>query len=192
MNKKTCALLILTVSIALAAPFANAQPDFVTWTDKTRYGPGERGTLYLAFYNDGASAIEVKNITLIYANWAAYINQVWVGNETKEYTGVLIASKTKYVFNDLTFTTPSDGRAVDTTVSITVGTDQGIFSLDRYPYYESPSIRFFEPVRYLDQIVTLFTVLVVLVVVCTIIIAAAVFLSARRPQVMWSKEEKPQ
>lgn len=187
MNKKIRALLILTVSIALAAPFANAQPEFVTWTDKPRYGPGERGTLYLAFYNDGTAAIEVKNITLIYQNWAAYINQVWVGNETKKYTNVMIAGKTKYVFNDLTFTTPSDGRAVDTLVSISVGTDHGIFH-----NVPSPSIRFFESTRYMDQIVTLFTVLVVLVVVCTIIIAAAVFLSARRPQVMWSKEEKPQ
>jgi hypothetical protein len=99
----------------------------------------------------------------------------------------MVAGKTNYVFNDLTFTTPSDGRAVNTLVDITVNTDRGSFRV-----FPSPTIRLFESIRYMDQIVTLFTVLVVLVVVCTIIIAAAVFLSARRPQVMWSKEEKPQ
>lgn len=187
MNKKICALVILTVSMVLAAPFVNAQttpPTVSTWTDKPKYGPGEGGRLNLVFYNDRSEAIEVRNITLVYANWHAYINQAWVGNETKKYS-TTIASKGKTVFSDLTFTTPSDGRAVDTAVYIEIGTDHGYVSDTAY-------IRFFESSRYMDQIVTLLTVLVVLVIVCTIIIAAAVFLSARRPQVMWSKEEKPQ
>jgi hypothetical protein len=187
LNKKICALLILTVSIVFAAPFVNAQtvfPRVSTWTDKPRYGPGERGTLYIVFYNDRAEAIEVRNITLVYTNWHAYINQAWVGNETKKYS-VTIASKAKNVFSDVTFTTPSDGRAVYTPVSIEIGTDHGYEPAEAYIY-------FFESSRYMDQIVMLFTVLVVLVIVCTVIIAAAVFLSARRPQVMWSKEDKPQ
>jgi len=44
----------------------------------------------------------------------------------------------------------------------------------------------------MDKLVTLFTVLVVLVIVCTIIIAATIFLSARKPQVTWKPEEKPE
>jgi hypothetical protein len=44
--------------------------------------------------------------------------------------------------------------------------------------------------RYMDQIITLFTIQVVLLIVCTIIVAATIFLSARRPQIMWKSEEK--
>jgi hypothetical protein len=42
----------------------------------------------------------------------------------------------------------------------------------------------------MDQIITLFTIQVVLLIVCTIIIAATIFLSTRRPQIMWKTEEK--
>jgi len=38
--------------------------------------------------------------------------------------------------------------------------------------------------------VTLFTIQAVLLIVCTVIIAATIFLSARRPQVTWKAEEK--
>jgi hypothetical protein len=44
----------------------------------------------------------------------------------------------------------------------------------------------------MDKLVTLFTVQVVLLIVCTIIIAATIFLSARKPQVTWKAEEKAQ
>ena len=42
---------------------------------------------------------------------------------------------------------------------------------------------------YMDQIVTIFTIQVVLLIICTIIIAATIFLSARRPQITWRREE---
>jgi len=42
----------------------------------------------------------------------------------------------------------------------------------------------------MEQIITLFTIQVVLLIVCTIIIAATIFLSARRPRITWKAEEK--
>jgi hypothetical protein len=68
-------------------------------------------------------------------------------------------------------------------VTVVIWTDHGYQS-------ESAYINVPETPRYYEQIVTLLTVLVVLMIVCSTIIAAAVFLSARRPQVMWNKEEK--
>lgn len=184
MNKKMFALVIIFVSLFLIAPIANAAPDTLTlWTDRSKYGPGEKGTLYVAYYNDLSAAVEIKNITLTYHNWNAYINNAWVGNETRKYTGVTLASKDKRVFNDITFTVPSDGRAVSTSVTVGIWTDHGYQS-------ESAYINVPETPRYSEQVVTLLTVIVVLMIVCSIIIAAAVFLSARRPQVMWNKEEK--
>jgi hypothetical protein len=178
------ALVIIFVSLFLISPIANADPDTLTlWTDRSKYGPGEKGTLYIAYYNDLSVAVEIKNITLTYYNWNAYINNAWVGNETRKYTGAPLAGKDKRVFSNITFTVPSDGRAVSTSVTVGIWTDHGYQS-------ESAYINVPETPRYSEQIVTLLTVIVVLMIVCSIIIAAAVFLSARRPQVMWNKEEK--
>jgi len=178
------ALLAIFVSVFLVSPMAIAQPDTLTlWTDRTKYGPSEKGTLYIAYFNDLTAAVEIKNITLTYVNWNAYINNAWVGNETRKYTGVSLVGNEKRVFSDITFTVPSDGRAVSTQVNVEIWTDHG-------RRLESVYINVPETPRSLEQIVTLLTVLVVLVIVCSIIVAAAIFLSARRPQVMWSKEEK--
>jgi hypothetical protein len=40
----------------------------------------------------------------------------------------------------------------------------------------------------MDKIITLFTIQAVLLIICTIIIAATIFLSVRRPRVTWKKE----
>jgi hypothetical protein len=184
LNKKMFALVIIFVSVFLISPIVNAEPAVLTiWTDRTKYGPGEKGTLYIAYFNDLSAAVEIKNITLTYVSWNAYINNAWVGNETRKLTGVSLVSNDKRVFSDITFTVPSDGRAVTTRVDVEIWTDHGLKSA--YTYISVP-----DTPRSLEQIVTLLTVLVVLVIVCSIIIAAAVFLSARRPQVTWSKEEK--
>jgi hypothetical protein len=178
------ALVIIFASVFLISPMVNAQPEVLTlWTDRTKYGPGEKGTLYITYFNDLTAAVEIKNITLTYTSWNAYINNAWVGNETRKYTGVTLASNDKHVFSDLAFTVPSDGRAVSTYVNVEIWTDHGRETGSAY-------INVPDTPRSLEQIVTLLTALVVLVIVCSIIIAAAVFLSARRPQVTWSKEEK--
>jgi len=175
---------MVTFSALLTMSLANAQmPQTITaWTDKPKYNLGEKGTLYIAFYNDRDVAVEIKNVTITYADWNAYINGAWVGNETRKVS-IPLASGAVYVFSDITFTVPTDGRAVSTVVNIKIGTDRG------YEHGGS-DINVADTPRYMEQIVTLFTVQVVLTIVCTIIIAATIFLSARRPQVMWRKEEK--
>jgi hypothetical protein len=187
MNKKIFALAIATISMLLITPIAHAQvpPDVTVWTDSQKYSPGQTGTLYIAFYNTRDVAVTIYNVTTTYSNWKAYIGGAWVGNQT--YTmSVPLAGKATERLNDvvaITFTVPTDGRAVSTDVSVEIGTDHGYS-------YGSGYVNVPETPSYMDQIVTLFTIQVVLLIVCTIIIAATIFLSAHRPQVTWKTEEK--
>lgn len=177
---------MLLAGPALAA-FAVAEPSTVTvWTDRQQYWPGDKGTLYVAYYNSQSHPVAIANITVNYASWNAYIGGSWVGNQTIQYTGsnsVTVSGPGSRTFSDIQFTVPSDGRAGSTSVTVTVGTDHG---------YDNGfgSINVQQTSRYLDQIVSLMTILAVLVIVSAIIIAAAVFLSARRPQMMWRSEQK--
>jgi hypothetical protein len=79
---------------------------------------------------------------------------------------------------------PTDGRARSTSVNVMVSTDRGSMM-----YTDAAYIEVSWTPRFMEQIITLFTVQVVLLIVCTIIIAATIFLSARRPQTMWRREE---
>jgi hypothetical protein len=187
LKGKISVLSIIAFSLLLCTSLVNAQvPKAVTvWANKSKYAPGETGTLYVAFYNDGDAAVAIKNVTITYASWGAYIGGEWVGNETITMD-VPISGKATKLLNDvvdISFTVPSDGRAVSTNVQVRVGTDGG---------YEtgSATINVPETPTYMDQIVTLFTILVVLIIVCTVIIAATMFLSGRRPQVTWKEEVK--
>jgi len=182
LNMKMLALSLIALSAVLCTPLVNAQaPQPVTaWTDKPKYAPGEKGTLYIAFYNERDVAVEIKNLTIIYAAWNAYINGAWMGNATRTVS-VPLSSGAVHVFSDITFTVPTDGRAVSTDVDIKIGTDRGYKSGSSY-------INVPDTPKYMEQIITLFTIQVVLLIVCTIIIAATIFLSVRRPQVTWKKE----
>jgi len=188
MNKKIFALIMVTVSMLLITSLANAQePERVTiWTDKTEYAAGETGTLSFVFYNKEATAVTIKKVTIVFYEWRAFRNGQWEGNQTIDVNQA-VASKQIYE-NSTKFTVPNDGRAKSTYVVVTFNIAEGSkeFSGDCY-------IVVSQTPRYMEQIVTLFTVQVVLIIVCTIIIAATIFLSARRPQVTWAKEEgKPE
>jgi hypothetical protein len=185
LNKKMVMLTVVVLSTILCASsvIAAYEPNEVTvWADKQKYDPGEKGTLYIAFHNNRDVAITVKNITIIYYSWRAYTGGKWVGNETRTVDIPLSGGNT-HVFDDVTFTVPTDGRAVDTSVNVQIGTDYGYKGGGGY--INVPQVP-----RYMEQIVTLFTVFVILLIVCTIIIAATIFLSARRPQVTWKPQEK--
>ncbi|MDI6848082.1 MAG: hypothetical protein QMD23_08195 [Candidatus Bathyarchaeia archaeon] len=189
MNKKIFALNLIILSMLLCISLVNAatpEPLEVTaWTNKQEYAPGEKGTIYVSFYNNRNEAVAIKNVTLTYDAWRAYIGGVWVGNETYTMDEPLSGKKTKLLNEvvEITFTVPTDGRAVDTNVAVEVGTDKGF-------EYGETTIHIIKTSRYMEQIVTLFTIQAVLLIVCTVIIAATIFLSARRPQVMWKAEEK--
>lgn len=184
MNKKIFALILMTVSMLLVTPLIHAYepPSIVVWTDKAEYGPGETGTLYIRFYNYGDSALTIKNITVVYESWQAYRNNQWEGNQTIIVNQAVI-SKGVYA-NETKFTVPTDGRAATTSVSVT---------FEMYPSGSTHvhyTIDVVQTPKYMDQIVMILTVQAVLLIVCTAIIAAALFLSARRPQITWKAEEK--
>lgn len=189
MNKKIFAFIMVTVSMLLLAPLVNAlQPETVTvWTDKHEYSPGQTGKLYVAYNNIMEDPVTIRNITVVFSQWWAYINDAWVGNLTYKPSEDerILAEHTTRVF-EISFTVPSDGRARWTNAEIKVYTN--------LPYFDEPSIdpaiSVLETPVYMEQIITLFTIQVVLLIVCTIIIAATIFLSARRPQVTWKPTEK--
>jgi len=184
LNKKVFAFIMMTVSMLLLAGLVNAQqPETVTaWTDKSEYAPGETGTLHIVFYNDEGSAVTIEKITIIFDGWRAYRNDKWEGNQTIEINQAVV-SKGVYE-KEISFTVPTNGRAKSTNVPITIKTTE------LGNIYEYHFITVTETPKYMEQVVTLFTIQVVLLIVCTIIIAATIFLSARRPQVTWKPQEK--
>lgn len=189
MNKKVFVFIVAVISLFLMMPLVNSQynpPQLSIWTDKAEYYAGESGTLYIRFYNSGGSAVTIKRITVVFGEWVAYVNDKWEGNQTISVNSA-IASKEVFK-NETRFTVPADGRAMSTLVAVTIEfSEVGIPASSA-----SQTIMVGQTPRYMDNIVTLFTVLVALVILSTLIIAATIFLSARRPQVMWSKEEKTQ
>ena len=165
---------------------AVASIEIYGYTDKTQYMPGEKGTLKFWVYNDGTEELILKNVTIEYPWHSCYI---WEGNETIRdiNTPILIGGNWTHT---LTFTIPSDGRAIGGNIRITVASSDKIFPPKNFPINvaSAPS---YESLQDIDKLVTLFTVQVVLLIVCTVIIAATMFLTSRRPKVTW-KEEKPE
>ncbi len=187
LNKKIFALIIVFFSILSLVSLVNAQePKRITvWTDRSEYAPAETGILYIVFYNDGSDAVELEKIIVIFEHWRAYKNDEWEGNKTLEINKAVV-SKGVYA-TETTFTVPNDGRAVSTIVDVIARTEDGDIYIS---LLQKPSITVAETPRHIEQIVTLFTIQVVLTIVCTIIISATMFLSSRRPKIMWQKEER--
>ena len=185
LRKKILVPTTLALLAMLFVSIVNAQVAIAPVTvrmDKRNYLPGEKGEIYVSFYNDANSPVSIHNITVIYYEWQAYIDDKWVGNKTIK---VDLTAKEHGVkqLDPIDFVVPSDGRAGYCSVKILIGTTAG---------YESGNGEIYvtQTPHYMEQILTLFTVQVVLLIVCTIIIAATIFLSARRPQVTWKHEEK--
>lgn len=188
MNKKVFALLIVAFSTLVMTPLVNSQPsppDLTVWTNKVDYSPGESGTLYIRFYNHYGGAITVEKVYIAFTAWQAYIKDKWEGNLTIN-TNQAVADKAVFT-NETRFTVPNDGRAVNTPVMIIIETKERGTIISRS---EACIISVPATPPSMNTIVTLLTVLLLLVVVCAVGVSMAIFLSARRPQVMWSKEEK--
>jgi len=189
MSKKILTISLICLAMVLFVPLTYAQgPSAVVtvWTDKSEYSPGQTGKLYVTYNNVRDSPVTIRNITVVFEEWFAYVNNAWVGNLT--YTPAenekTVTEHTARTF-EISFTVPSDGRAKTTYVDIRVYTN--LPTADRFwPF----SISVLETPAYMEQIITLFTIQVVLLIVCTIIIAATIFLSTRRPTITWKKEEK--
>jgi hypothetical protein len=176
---------LLFVGLAFAASPGPTPLTVTAWTDKQQYSPGDKGTLYITYYNPG-SPVDINNVTVVYPSWSAYISGSWVGNQTIQYTPVItISAKGTRTLDGIQFTVPSDGRAVYTAINVIVGANNEYQS-----YYSVAAVNVISTPMYFAQMVSLMTIIAVLIIVSAIIIAASVFLSARRPQVMWRSEQK--
>jgi len=192
MNKKILTLSLICISTVLSVQLtlAGGPSEIITvWTDKPEYSSGQTGKLYITYNNIRDNNVTIRNITVVFKEWWAYneIKHAWVGNLTYEPSEneKTIAAQNIRVF-EISFTVPSDGRAGNTDIEITVYTN--------LPTSDAPSepltIYMVETPIYMERIITLFTILVVLLIICTIIIATTMFLSAQRPQAMWREAEK--
>jgi hypothetical protein len=192
VNRKILILSLACVTFALLAPLVKAQGPtsiLTAWTDQPQYSPGQAGTLYVTYNNARNDPVEIRNITVVFAGWWAYTSSGWVGNLTYVPTDTekTINGHAVHTFQ-VSFTVPSDGRAVTTVAEVTVNTNLAS------PDYLVPGLDIVVSTTpaYMTTIINLFTVQVVLLIICTIIIAAAIFLSGRRPPATWKTEEKLQ
>lgn len=197
MKKLVAILLALAMFSMVLVPSVRAQ-DIEGWVsvNKNTYEPGEHGTIYITIRNTGDDPIEVKNVTIEFTDWMIYTEDGWdpLGNKTIVYDPVIIvSSETAVALDEITFTVPNDARGHSTSVDLSVYTNKG-----KLPTYaikgwdneiqvmDAYSLRY---LRAMDNIVTLLTVTSILAIISAIIIAAAIFLSGRRPRVSWHKEE---
>lgn len=199
-GRKIVTAYIIFAVLCLFQPYlSNAQVEqkvnFYAWTDKPYYSPGEKGTLFLVVRNDRTDVdLKIERIEIYYP-WFSFTQNGWEGNSTKEPNFMMkVRGKTPYIGHD-DFTVPNDGRAFSGVIKVKIYVDKTPF---QYPeatnqYYEVPVNVAANPqytrMEGLDNIETLLTIQAVLTIVCTAIIASAIFLSVRRPQIVWEKEE---
>jgi hypothetical protein len=186
LKRKILALMTVFLATLAFTPTVRAAASLhiYGYTDAQQYTLGEKGTLKFWIYNDGTEDFILKNVTIEYP-WHYYY--IWEGNETIKDINIAVLVGGNWN-KTVTFTVPSDGRAVGGSIRIVVYTDKMApqtayipINVVNAPYYWS--------LKDMDKLVTLFTVQVVLLIVCTVIIAATMFLTGRKPKVTW-KEEK--
>ncbi|MEM3673779.1 MAG: hypothetical protein QW468_06145 [Candidatus Bathyarchaeia archaeon] len=189
---KEKAILTFTVAIILASmpafvSLTKAAPslDVYGYVDKVYYKPGESGTLKFWVYNSSPDGAILKNITIEYP----WYSPIWGGNQTVTIANVVISQDENYSATD-TFKIPDDSRAVSGAIRFIVYYE---FGGNIYSHTDSVPLSIVTPypmaLQNMDDLVMLFTILVVLVIVCTIILAAAIFLSGRKSKVAWKTEE---
>lgn len=191
---KRIALVLIAVTMLSLALGSSVRADdveaYVNF-DKAEYRPGEQGTISITIRNAGTSPIEVKNVTIAFAKWMTYTEDGWdeLGNKTISYSSpLIIGSNTTDALDAISFTVPTDGRAVSTRVDILVYTNRPA------PIGYSATVTVVDPstlslLRAMDNMVTILALVAVSAIIAAVIIAAVVFLSARRPSVTWQKEE---
>lgn len=178
-------LFVAVTVIALLSLFASSAAAQVTTyftLDKLQYNPGDKGTISIIIRNLSDDPIQLKNVSLVFDNWMKYTLDGWdeAGNWTIDLTDMAaISANTSIALDDISFTVPTDARAVSTEVDITINTNQGPISRELNIYVRSPGE--LTMVRSLENIVTLLTLGALLAIIGAVIIAAAIFLTGRRP-----------
>jgi len=162
------------------------------YTDKLQYMPGETVTINLWVYNKGPDEIVLKNVTV----QLPWYSPVWGGNYTVDAQNYVLPKGQSWNTTIRNIEIPHDGRA-DGGGNIKVIVVYAIGSTIYTPEFKNAIHLSVIELSYtytsmenMDKLLTLLTVLTVLVVVCTIIVAAVIFLSSRRPKAIWVEEEK--
>ena len=195
MDKKIPFTLLL-FAVVLFIPVCEADSGFspgevnvYVWVDKTQYTPGETITLYYTILNAQTIDIVLKEIR-VESPWFMYVNDHWEGNQTIRINQVM--KKDGQIYSgSTTLAIPNDGRAyfANSSAKITVKVD-----FDSAPDKTIPIdigiVNSPFTVRDMDTLVLLAAVLIILMVVCTALIAAAIFLSARKPQETYAESPK--
>jgi len=182
-------------SIVLAPSVGANSVNAYSKLDKVQYAPGEQGTISITLRNLALDEpIELYNVTVIFEYWMLYTIDGWdeIGNWTIDYSDLdPIGSEKSIELDDIQFTVPTDGRAADTLGSTPVDmylhTSKGVLHEEQRINVISPSTHSLQGA--MDNVVLLLSVGAILAIVSAIIIAAAVFLSGRRPGVTWQKQE---
>jgi len=193
--RKLFVTLIATaiLSLMLAYPVAANGTEVLINLNKRQYAPGEQGTFSITVRNTSENPIEVKNVSIVFGSWMMYTVDGWdeLGNQTIDYSDLApIGSNKTVALEDVSFTVPTDGRATSTYVYVHVYTDKQGLTPQTSPYIDVVEPEVLNLQRSLDNIVTLLTLVAILAIISAIIIAAAVFLSGRRPAgATWQKEE---
>ena len=178
-------LMVLTILTFTRPAECAAKVKVYGYTDKLQYSPGETVTLKIWVYNEGPDEIVLKNIT-IYVPW---YSPIWGGDYTIDAKSTVL-SKGQNWTTTKTFTIPEDGRGYGGKIWV-----EGVYTIGpvAYSFREDPCSLYVPPPSKIslvdmDKLLTLVTILAVLVIVCTIILAATIFLSVRRPKVVLEEE----
>lgn len=184
--------LIFAVLSTMLAPSVRADDvDVYVSLDKVQYEPGGQGTISITVRNRGDDPIEIRNVSIQFEDWMLFTEEGWdkLGKKTIVYEDEIPVGSNKTIsLEDISFSVPTDGRAESTDVAIQIYTNEP----SALHAYESVSV--IKPydlsrLRALNNIVVLLSVTAILAIISAVIIAAAVFLSARRPGVTWQREE---
>jgi len=170
--------VVMAFLAILYAQSVAAQNDVTihAWTDRRQYEPGETGTLYITIRNDLPSTdLIIKNVSIIYIPWHAYVEDHWEGNESFTNINQICEMKGGVYYKEVTFTVPTGGRGVSAVATITVKLDKPQYDPDpeNVPINVAPL-----PTTIKDMDVWM-TSLTVAMVICTIILAIVVFISTR-------------
>lgn len=187
-------LFAFTLLVPLAqAEFRPGELNNYFWVDKTQYQPGETITLTFTIFNAETSDVMINQVT-VETPWFMYIQNHWEGNQTLQINKVLTTGKA--YSNSTTIPIPADGRAFTNgfspiqEMSITIKTNAGTFKENVPIDIANPPIQ--AAVQDMNTLILLQAVLIILIVVCTALIAAAIFLSARKPQDPYTQQTPTQ
>jgi hypothetical protein len=166
------------LSILYAQPVTAQGVTVTAWTDLRQYEPGQTGKLYITVRNDLPDTdVIIKNISIMYVPWHAYVKDHWEGNESFTNIDQICKMDGGVYYKEVTFTVPTGGRGVSAQAGITVKLDKTAYN----PGTEYVGINVVGspyPMTIEDMDLWM-TSLTVAVVVCTIILAIVIFLATR-------------